>query len=196
MKPMKFASLVSCGLLAAALLAGCGKTDTPHPPAESSGTTQATQEMQETQLTQSAQPNQETQPSQETQATQPTEITEPGASESIEDLNVGVVTTPYGTLYYHEQWRTYMQTHQQMEGDTLTVSFLAKINEVEYPLFQVIIGHPDAEPMAQLTDEQGIKRNVYVTVEEYPEYAQLDEGNQRLLYAMQEEVNFVFENIK
>ena len=132
-------------------------------------------------------------PEQKPQETQPTEPTE---EDFIGNLNVEVVNTPYGNLYYQEQWREFMIPEQVQAGKNLRVCFMAQINQDRYPLFEIIISEENGDAVAQITDANGKKRNVYVIVEEYLEHPELDEGNQRLLYAMQEDINFVIEYIK
>ena len=50
--------------------------------------------------------------------------------------------------------------------------------------------------MAQLTDSEGTVRGVSVNFLELGEYPELAEDQQNQLYAMQEDINFVMENIK
>ena len=112
------------------------------------------------------------------------------------DPNVVAVSTPYGELRYQEQWSEFMKTKQIMDGDTLHVVFAAEFNGLEYELFELIIGESSDEPVTQITDAEGTKRNVYVNFTELVEHPELAEDEQNRLYAMQEDINFVVENIK
>ncbi len=112
------------------------------------------------------------------------------------DDDVIAVETPYGNLYYQEQWSEYMYTEQTMENDTLTVHFQAQIADVRYPLFRVTIGYAPGDPIAQITDSEGGKHDVFAEVEEQLEHPELSDTDQRLLYAMQEDINFIFEHIQ
>lgn len=106
------------------------------------------------------------------------------------------VYTKYGKLYYQDQWVDFMRTVQTEEGKNLVVSFVAEFDGVKYPLFQLIIGECDGDPIGQLTDDQGVKHNVFVAMEEIGELTQLTEGEQNRLFAMQEEINFIIENLE
>ena len=130
-------------------------------------------------------------------AAEETEAAAPAATEEVVlDPNVVVVSTPYGNLYYQEQWAEFMKVVQLTEGEKLTVSFSAEINGMDYPLFLLEIGEAAGDPVGTLTDAQGVQRNVYLTVEENMEHTQLPQDEQNRLYAMQEEINYVLENLK
>ena len=117
-------------------------------------------------------------------------------TEPAEDLNVCAVETPYGTLYYQEQWSEFMRTEATQRGDAYEVNFQAEINEKRYSLFTVTINDPEADPVRQLTDADGVQHGVSVEVEEYLDVSDLDEGNQALIYAIQEDINFIIDKIK
>ena len=51
-----------------------------------------------------------------------------------------VIETEYGDLLYPEQWSEYLKTEQNMEKDSLQVSFSAQLEDKNYPMFQVTIG--------------------------------------------------------
>lgn len=117
-------------------------------------------------------------------------------TEPAEDVNVCAVETPYGKLYYQEQWSEFMRTEAVQRGDAYEVNFQAEVNGERYSLFTVIIDDPEAEPVKQLTDADGIKHGVSVVVEEYLDVSDLDEGNQALVYAIQEDINFIIDKIE
>lgn len=129
------------------------------------------------------------------QQTYQTEQTEQTQQTQL-DPNMVVVSTPYGDLYYQEQWEGYMKTEQVIEGSSVKVCFTAQVGDGNYPLFEVTIGEGEGDAVGQLTDSDGKKRNVYVSVEESIEHAELTDEQQRRLYAMQEDINFVIENLK
>ena len=107
-----------------------------------------------------------------------------------------VVNTPYGDLYYQEQWSDNMVVEQKAEGDLVRVSFLAEFNGLKYALFDLVIGGGEEESVATITDAAGTVRNVSVNFLELGEYPELSEDDQNQLYAMQEDINYVIENIK
>lgn len=107
-----------------------------------------------------------------------------------------VVDTKYGVLYYPEQWREFVKTEQESKDDAIFVTFTAEINEKTYPLFGVTIGGNGENPAGEITDSEGTKRNVYIYVEEIQEDPSLTEGEQNRLYAMQEDLNYLIDNLK
>ena len=106
------------------------------------------------------------------------------------------VNTAYGDLYYQEQWSEHMLVTQQLDGELLVVAFIAEFNGIQYPLFELMIGADKEESVAQLTDAEGTKRHVAVNFLELGEYPELAEDEQNQLYAMQEDINYIVDNIK
>lgn len=125
----------------------------------------------------------------------PMEQTEPTAAQTESDPYV-TVGTPYGDLYYQSMWSDCMKTEQTRNGDALEVSFSTQINGKAYLLFVVVIGPGDGTPAGELTDAEGTKREVSVRFEELAESPELTEGERNRLYAMQEEINYVIDNLK
>ena len=181
MKLKKVASCCVCFALAAAVLAGCGKPGETKP----SGNLTETTVPVETTI-----PEESTVPPETAEPTQETEPTFPVVPDHV------VVGTAYGYLQFHDQWMEFMKTEQQTEGDVVHVFFTAVINDMEYPLFTITIGGDGGEPICQMTDANGVTRPVYVQVEEIGDISALDEGEQDRLFAMQEEINYIIENIK
>lgn len=141
-------------------------------------------------------------PAQET--VQPTEAvaeTTPAATEMVSDeteprYDVVVVSTVYGDVTYQEQWSEHMRVEMQENEGLLTLNFLAEFNGLKYALFDLIIGVGEDEAVAQITGPDGNVRGVGVNFVELGEYPELTEDDQNQLYAMQEDINFVIENIK
>ena len=124
-------------------------------------------------------------------------------NEAVEntDVNDGqpedmVIHTEYGDLYYPEQWSEYLKTEQNMDSDSLQVSFLAHLGEQDFPLFQVTIGESEDTEVGELTDDSGMKRTVYMKVTELEGADGLSETEQHRLYAMQEDLNYVIDHLK
>ena len=164
--------MLLCVALVAVGLAGCGKqTQTP------------------------VSQNEQTEPSQ-TQGSESLEATDP-TEEVTEIVNPDAIAvkTVYGTLYYQEQWAEYMKVEQVEDDGCLRVSFLATINGIDYPLFQIYIGEADGSLVGQLTDNEGTQHNVYVCMEEVIEHSELSEAEQNRLYAMQEDINYIIDNL-
>lgn len=110
--------------------------------------------------------------------------------------NDTVIETVYGNLYFPDQWQEFLVTDQKEGDGTVSISFAANIKEQNYPLFTVTIGGEEDNPAGSLTDADGNKRNVYVKLDEIPESDALNEGEQNRLYAMQEDVNYLLDNLE
>lgn len=124
------------------------------------------------------------------------EKTEKGTENQVNNANDIIISTQYGDLYYPDQWTECVQIDQSTTGNTLVVSFAAQINDVQYPLFKVTIGEGDGSKIGELTDSAGTKRDVYLQLEEIQEDPNLNDGEQNRLYAMQEDVNYLIDNLK
>lgn len=103
------------------------------------------------------------------------------------------VETPYGDLYYHLRWSDAMETRMTEEESCVKVSFLGLIGDESYPLFEVTIGEGEGDIAGVLTDAGGTRRNVHICMDTLPS---LEEADMELLYAMQEEINTVIQNLK
>ena len=56
------------------------------------------------------------------------------------DLNdMMTISTRYGDLYFSDQWEDSLRVEQSSSGSTELVSFIAVLDEGEYPLFQLEI---------------------------------------------------------
>lgn len=131
---------------------------------------------------------------QSTQATQQEETV--SVTEEPIDPNCVIVNTHLGNLQYQDQWTEFMQTEQHREGDNLVVSFSAKIGDTDFALFDIIIGELEEEPVGQITDRKGVVRDVYLELKEIVGTDILTENEKNRLYAMQEDINYIIENLK
>ena len=96
-----------------------------------------------------------------------------GSADTIpEDV---VVHTDYGDLHYPDRWQEYVTIRQE---------------------FKVLIGDDSSEVVGSLTDDTGTQRNVYLHVEELPADSGLEETEQTRFYAMQEDLNYLIDNLK
>ena len=107
-----------------------------------------------------------------------------------------VIETEYGDLLYPEQWSEYLKTEQNMEKDSLQVFFSAQLEDKNYPMFQVTIGDSEDTEVGELTDDSGTKRKVHMKVDELEGIDELTEVEQQRIYAMQEDLNYVIDNLK
>ena len=107
-----------------------------------------------------------------------------------------VISTEYGDLYYPRQWEDWLKTEQSMEGESLNISFSAQIHDVEYPMFQVTVGESGETEVGELTDSSGVRRTVYIKMDELQEGNGLSEEEQQRFYAMQEGLNDIIDHLK
>lgn len=107
-----------------------------------------------------------------------------------------IVETPYGELYYQDQWEEFMRVEQTQDGSVLRVAFSADINAKIYALFTLEIGGGTGAKLGQLTDANGTKRTVYATVHTIAEDSELSADELNRLYAMQEDINYVMQYLK
>lgn len=173
----KYAALLLVYMMIVMMLLGCQSAEAPIG-TEPSAPIEQTQQTEETE-----EPN----------VTEATEVTEAPTQPQLKGI---VVATKFGKLYYQDQWEEFMRIAQVEEGNNVTVSFAAEIGDNRYPLFNVIIGRGEGEPVGQITDDQGMQRNVFVYMEDIVGIEELPEGEQNRLFAMQEDINFVIENLE
>ena len=62
---------------------------------------------------------------------------EPSAAPVNEEIVIG---TPYGDLYFPNQWEEYLKIDQSKAADRVEVTFSAKISDQVFPLFAIVIG--------------------------------------------------------
>ena len=106
------------------------------------------------------------------------------------------IATKFGTLHFPEQWSDCVAADLQEREDCVKVIFSAVIEEEAYPLFLISIGDEDGVEVGVLTAEDGSQRPVYANVFEILENEALEEGQQNRLYAMQEDLNYLIDNLK
>ena len=106
------------------------------------------------------------------------------------------VHTEYGDLYYPERWQEYVTIRQEQNDDTIAVIFETESGDKTYELFKVLIGNDSGDVVGSLTDSAGTQRNVYLQVDELPADSGLEEAEQTRFYAMQEDLNYLIDNLK
>ena len=106
-----------------------------------------------------------------------------------------VVHTDYGDLHYPDRWQEYVTIRQEQNGGTIAVTFETESGEETYELFKVLIGNDSSDVVGSLTDDTGTQRNVYLRVEELPADSGLEEAEQMRFYAMQEDLNYLIDNL-
>lgn len=119
-------------------------------------------------------------------------------AQNQDETEYAVVETSYGNLYYAAAWGGPMEVTQSWSGYNLTVSFRTTIREIQYELFDIVIGQADGNPAGTLTDSEGVTRSVYahmVSHEETVAQQGLTGEEANRLYSMQEELNTVLDHL-
>lgn len=119
-----------------------------------------------------------------------------GQSAQAEHAEEIVIGTAYGDLYYPAQWEEFLQVDQTEDGESVQVAFSGKVDETLYPLFTIIIGSGDGVSAGTLTDKDGTQHEVYVQIREVTGNAALSQIELNRLYAMQEDLNYLIDNLK
>lgn len=113
--------------------------------------------------------------------------------EETEDLSkLSEINTDFGTLYIPQKYEQLLKT----EVDNDTVKFSTEQDGKTYILFSLSIGEEAGQLAGTLTDKRGTSRDVYVTVCDFGDISELAQDKQDQLYALQEVVNVVVENLK
>ena len=113
--------------------------------------------------------------------------------EETEDLSkLSEINTDFGTLYIPQKYEQLLKT----EVDNDTVKFSTEQDGKTYILFSLSIGEEAGQLAGTLTDKRGTSRDVYVTVYDFGDISALAQDKQDQLYALQEVVNVVVENLK
>ena len=106
------------------------------------------------------------------------------------------VEAQYGLLFYPAKWNGLLVTSESVAGEIDSVIFAAAVNGQEYNLFKVMICDAEGDSVGTVTDDAGQTRNVFVDIPELPDLSDLNEDEQNQLYAMQEAVNVLIENLQ
>ena len=116
----------------------------------------------------------------------------PAACDS-DPVTLMTISTRYGDLCFSDQWGESLQVEHSSSGSTEIAAFTADINGQTYPLFRVEIVDSAGDPSAvgTLTDSQGVRRDVFVSMDPLPEEEQPDQ-----LYAMRDGVNDLIDQLK
>ena len=113
-----------------------------------------------------------------------------------DDSTPMTVEAQYGLLFYPAKWNGLLVTSESVADEIDSVIFAAAVNGQEYNLFKVIICDAEGDSVGTVTDDAGQTRNVFVDIPELPDLSDLNEDEQNQLYAMQEAVNVLIENLQ
>ena len=101
-----------------------------------------------------------------------------------------------GTLYIPEKYEQRIQTTITKGKDSCTVDFFSVLDEKQYDLFRVSIGEEIGQRVGTITGKKNVSRDVFVEVYDLGDLSGLSRDKSDQLYAMQESVNTVVENLK
>lgn len=110
-----------------------------------------------------------------------------------EPVSLMTISTRYGDLYFSDQWEDSLQVEQSSSGSAEIVTFTADIDGQTYPLFrlEIVDGTDDPNAVGVLTDRQGVRRDVFVSMDPLPEGELPDR-----LYAMRDGLNDLIDHLK
>ena len=121
------------------------------------------------------------------------EVAKEKVSDEYDDI---VVETMYGNLYFPGKWEECLYVEQSDIESAVKVDFSAKVEENVILLFSVVIGDSDDNAAGILTDDEGKQRNVAVSIEDLSENELISQDDLELLYRMQEDLNYLIDNLK
>lgn len=106
------------------------------------------------------------------------------------------VITDFGTLCIPQEHKQELETRIVNGENGCVVKFSTELNGVTYALFDVSIGKENGQFVGSITDSNNTSREVYISVHEITDINDLTQDEQDNLYALQETVNVVVENLK
>lgn len=105
------------------------------------------------------------------------------------------IDTEYGTLSYPAEYKDSLTTNETNEDGFLTISFNADVEGQSFTLFNIMINSEEGDSVGTITSDDGTVRNVFADITELPDISGLGEDEQNQLYAMQEGLNVLIENL-
>ena len=134
----------------------------------------------------------EKEPTVETTAT--TETTIPWQTQPLEYF---LIETSYGTLKFPQQWKEDLTIEKQATETGEEVIFRETITKDQLTLFTICIGGTEnGSYIGTLTDATGKTREVYLRINELDLGDDLSTEQKSRIYAMQESVNDIIDNLK
>lgn len=125
------------------------------------------------------------------------ESTENTQSSTVpEEEKLFAIETEYGAIMYPQNWQERLEVSIDKEDEDLTATFTTVIDYEVYYLFKVTISSDDGDVVGRITDSSGTTRNVFIYVYDLGDISELSAEKQDILYAMQEGINVVIENLE
>ena len=106
------------------------------------------------------------------------------------------VETKEGTLKYPDQWEEFAKAKVDESAGSTVIHYTASFDKKTYELFDVTIGKGEGSKVGEIKGEDGKTRPVYVSMKKLEGIDKLSKAKQNRLYAMQEDVNYIIDNLK
>lgn len=106
------------------------------------------------------------------------------------------IKTGLGTLYIPKKYEQLMQTNINDGDGSCTIDFFSVLDGKQYDLFEISIGEEKGQYVGTITGKKGDSHDVFVEVYDLGDISGLPQDKSDQLYAMQEAVNTVVENLK
>lgn len=127
------------------------------------------------------------------QAPQPAETQPPTLPPEGDDKMA--IDTPYGKLYYPSHWNDYLSLKTE-NGDAYSVSFYCKLDGFqEQLLFIIYFGGDTGYKVGTATDASGNEVAVRLYVQEIEPNINWTDAQRTLVYAMQEDLNYLLNEL-
>lgn len=115
----------------------------------------------------------------------------------VEETNsLSEIKTGFGTLYIPKKYEQLIQTTITEGNDSCTVDFFSILDGKQYDLFKISIGEENGQYAGTITGKKNASHDVFVEVCDLGDISRLPQDKADQLYAMQEAVNTVVENLK
>ena len=124
---------------------------------------------------------------------QPTQMPsiEVSETEATEPLTID---TPYGQLLYPVSHADHLEIITE-DGEVYSLQFCCTLDGRRLPLFTLYFGGTQGSPAGTLSDAEGNETQIYLVIEDLIFGEDWSEEEKILAYAMQEDVNFLLENL-
>ncbi len=119
-----------------------------------------------------------------------------GSINVYEDVDSMTVSTALGALKYPEQWSEYLTTYTDTNNGVITVIFATNVGETEYELFRIFIGGTEGTEVGVIRDADGKEHTVRLAFNELEGMDELSDTDRTRVYAMQEDLNYVIDNLE
>ena len=111
----------------------------------------------------------------------------------MDDENI-IIKTPIGKLYYPEMWQETLDVTVKEGKDSYSVKYSETNGKYKAELFTIDIGNGSAGDLLGYYNDGGKKVGVYLSMAEIDE-DKLTGLNTEKVYVMQEDVNYLLENL-